>query len=1118
SVVGANQEAMRAARMHIEEIRSKNFSIGKNEANPLTQDLYYAVKNLSADLYSKDFHFLMELIQNAEDNSYPDGVEPTLEFVLTGKDITGLGAPATLLIFHDGIGFSKQNIESLCSIGLSTKKRKRELESIGEKGIGFRSVFLVSSCPYVFSNGYKVRFSEKPDQYCGIRYIVPEWVAGKPFASDIRSVYGSENALPTTSIILPLKPEKVEAVRGQLFQLQPELVLFLSKIKRICMRDNEPGSKAPDNVSMVSVSSEQHHVERREISAESYVVRLSVVESMPDAAEDCEYYMWRQTFPVKPENRVHSRMEVEKWTVSLAFPLGKRVTKGASPIGVFAFLPTSMVTNFPFAIHSDFILASSQEAVLLDSKWNIGILEYVPSAFVNAFLSFLREELPCPVHEAYKFVPFKPSPFPELNKVRQSIKELLKNSMVVPCSRDLHRKTLFCKPNEAIRILPKFQSLLLRLPLPLVRLDLFDKFILDSSLEHERYRSVLEFLGIHSAGGSYDSYARCIKEWKLALLAFKDVYIDLLCFIAEERKDAFRDVPVLKYINHDGKVEICSIAQASGKIYKVRYGQDLELHAWLNEFNVEVGCPGCIFFLPDTIQQALVKHSRFHFLQHWLAKEARVMPYSASDFAEHLCSFVETNKDPKLAVSLAQFLFVSHKMNFIDEDFLSCFCKKIPIIDGYGHLRTKRVETLVPASPGSKWMKLLGPNNPFVEHFYVDLGEIYAESSQFAGQHIPEKQLLSFISKHSEASDLDGLPPPDAPLQVASSKLTCDQAFLLLDWIRKARARDPSLPEKFVTSVRCGKWLKAYSGFTSPSQSILPDAMGKIIFDMMRCFLEDIKMIDQEFYRNKIGLYRNELAVLGVTFGLPNIVKLILDRTRIRASCGMSKELACSLLLFVGYLKACNTLDEQWLTAMRKGRWLRTSQGYMAPMESVLLRAEEEVESILTMTNIPVIDEGYYGTKFTAFSPELELLGVMTDIEQVYKLVSQSMVFPLRAAPMNKDSGLLILKCIRYAGLAACEKVRDQPWLKTLCGAKSPMESILADSRWFCLLDGLDAPVIDEAFYGDDIRSFVNELRAIGVAVDLDSAVRRVASQLKLLGSSPCLMSNDVMKLLDVIR
>ena len=51
-----------AAREHIEEIRRTKFSIG-GEQNPLIEDLHQAVKNLSAELYAKDAHFLMELIQ-----------------------------------------------------------------------------------------------------------------------------------------------------------------------------------------------------------------------------------------------------------------------------------------------------------------------------------------------------------------------------------------------------------------------------------------------------------------------------------------------------------------------------------------------------------------------------------------------------------------------------------------------------------------------------------------------------------------------------------------------------------------------------------------------------------------------------------------------------------------------------------------------------------------------------------------------------------------------------------------------------------------------------------------------------------------------------------------------
>ena len=66
-LLGTDMEA--AAREHVEEIRRKKFSIG-GEQNPLTEDLHQAVKNLSAELYAKDAHFLMELIQVTFSNSF----------------------------------------------------------------------------------------------------------------------------------------------------------------------------------------------------------------------------------------------------------------------------------------------------------------------------------------------------------------------------------------------------------------------------------------------------------------------------------------------------------------------------------------------------------------------------------------------------------------------------------------------------------------------------------------------------------------------------------------------------------------------------------------------------------------------------------------------------------------------------------------------------------------------------------------------------------------------------------------------------------------------------------------------------------------------------------------
>ncbi|CAL5375340.1 unnamed protein product [Camellia sinensis] len=204
-------------REHIEEIRKKKFKIGE-EPDPKNADLHHAVNYLSAELYAKDVHFLMELIQaeivreiddrrrgaavarcvrstgggvlvadvggsggcvggelvgtcvtvsttvvtggvvgvgqitasvavvwadgvlddvgkiyNAEDNEYREGVQPSLEFVITSRDITATGASATLLVFNNERGFSPKNVESICSTGRSTKKGHRKRCYIGEK-------------------------------------------------------------------------------------------------------------------------------------------------------------------------------------------------------------------------------------------------------------------------------------------------------------------------------------------------------------------------------------------------------------------------------------------------------------------------------------------------------------------------------------------------------------------------------------------------------------------------------------------------------------------------------------------------------------------------------------------------------------------------------------------------------------------------------------------------------------------------------------------------------------------------------------------------------------------------------------------------------------------------
>ncbi|RHN38920.1 putative histidine kinase-like ATPase domain-containing protein [Medicago truncatula] len=513
----------------------------------------------------------MELIQNAEDNHYNEGVNPTLEFVITSDDITGTGAPATLLIFNNEKGFFSKNIDSICSVGRSTKKGNRSSGYIGEKGIGFKSVFLVTAQPYVFSNGYQIRFNEKPCPHCSLGYIVPEWVEEKPTLVDIKKIYGAgKGSLRTTTIVLPLKSDKVEPVKQKLSSFHPEVLLFLTKIRHLSVREVSENPKQ-NTVTDVSISSEINFVTRKNMNAESYTIHLSAEENS-DAEKECSYYMWKQKFPVRPENAVERRTDVEEWVVTLAFPNQERLHRGKSSPGVYAFLPTGMVTNFPFIIQADFVLASSRETILLDNKWNQGILDCVPSAFLDAFKTLVIGSVQAPVSSLasmFKFLPIESSTFEKFNYVRDKIKAKLVEESIVPIETYSKQKH-FYKPGEVSRLLPEFWNILTKArdeSVHLLNLSSHDgRKILSSSFDKREYYNVLNFLGVKSV--TYGWYAKCIQSSDLVDGVSEDLYVQLLLFVAKYWSSRFKgtninSIPLIKCVASDGTLSSFSLHECT---------------------------------------------------------------------------------------------------------------------------------------------------------------------------------------------------------------------------------------------------------------------------------------------------------------------------------------------------------------------------------------------------------------------------------------------------------------------------------------------------------------------------------------------------------------------------
>ena len=203
----------------IERIRDEEYLLDiegesdkvKRGARSLQKKLNNALRLLSEDLNSKQTHFVLELIQNADDNDYGVGAVPKLTLELR---------PERLVVVNNEKGFTEKNVHALCSVGESSKVKRSGY--IGEKGIGFKSVFTISNAPEIHSNGYHFRF-DRADEANLLGYVVPHWC--EP-VGDAR-----ENV---TTIILPAK-DGVRFSLETLDDLDATLLLFLSKLRQLAI-------------------------------------------------------------------------------------------------------------------------------------------------------------------------------------------------------------------------------------------------------------------------------------------------------------------------------------------------------------------------------------------------------------------------------------------------------------------------------------------------------------------------------------------------------------------------------------------------------------------------------------------------------------------------------------------------------------------------------------------------------------------------------------------------------------------------------------------------------------------------------------------------------------------
>ena len=314
------------------------------------------------NLYSKEHRYVYELIQNADDNSYSvaaaNNERPFLDFQVYANRI---------IIDSNEDGFSKSNIEAICSIGNSTKKNITGY--IGEKGIGFKSVFKVASKVHIQSGPFSFRLSHtRDDDEDGLGMITPHHEDHEDLPNGVR----------TRMTLTLLDPNNLEKLTSEFQEVPDTFLMFLNRLERLSISLHPPtGSPTATLFS------------KREYDHNGLLTTILTKQitggSIVGSTSEQRYYTMKSDLHSLPSDESRKDKEgrdIDYATAVLAFPIDENESPVLKQQYTYAFLPLRRV-GFNFLIQSDFVTKADREDVV-HSERNEAVLKGVAEAFVKA--------------------------------------------------------------------------------------------------------------------------------------------------------------------------------------------------------------------------------------------------------------------------------------------------------------------------------------------------------------------------------------------------------------------------------------------------------------------------------------------------------------------------------------------------------------------------------------------------------------------------------------------------------------------------------------------------------------------------------------------------------------
>jgi len=423
----------------------------KNAKSLVGKSAKRALEIFSRLMFIELGQFILEFLQNAEDARFELGKRNGYFRIELFRD--------RVIIEHNGKPFDDKDIRNLCSI---SRSKKPSMGYKGYIGIGWKSVFKVSSKVEVYSNGYSFMFSKH------------YWTG---YAGELRRKYNLElDEVPWQVIPIPIKPAEYilpEITRFIIYldnpsyydelarsvnEIKPYIFLFLEYINKIEIVDYINGKSRVIEWFIV----------REEEFNSSKVQEVIVTSHENEKSKIEKFIVFKKTFNVPEEIKNDpitidaERSDVIKREVAIAFALDPRGEK-VKPIeegqfwGVYSFLPLHEVrSGLRFLIQADFIVHPGRRYINYEAKWNYWLMQCLAEV-VKIAIRYLAKKFRKYYLEVFEYKNIEDQFFTELVRptIVKIINEVLENPEVICIKGEIIKLNSTVKFDEAVAQLIK---------------------------------------------------------------------------------------------------------------------------------------------------------------------------------------------------------------------------------------------------------------------------------------------------------------------------------------------------------------------------------------------------------------------------------------------------------------------------------------------------------------------------------------------------------------------------------------------------------------------------------------------------------------------------------------